>query len=81
VTRSERALIINLAITQAAHGPGDGAALDVTRPGQLTAMTAQQAQRQGKAVARNKHRDLGFVVDLGGWQAVALSSAPQKSGI
>ena len=47
-------------------------------------MTAQHAQRQGKAPARNvaatlghgthkpyKHRDLGFVVDLGGWQAVA----------
>ena len=60
------------------------AAPDLTRPGQLTAMTAQHAQRQGKAAARNvaatlghrtrkpyKHRDLGFVVDLGGWQAVA----------
>ena len=47
-------------------------------------MTAQHAQRQGKAAARNvaatlghgtrkpyKHRDLGSVVDLGGWQAVA----------
>ena len=64
---------------------GDAAAApDLTRPGQLTAMTAQHAQRQGKAVARNvaatlghgtrkpyKHRDLGSVVDLGGWQAVA----------
>jgi NADH:ubiquinone reductase (H+-translocating) len=64
---------------------GDAAAVpDLTRPGQLTAMTAQHAQRQGKAAARNvaatlghgtrkpyKHRDLGFVVDLGGWQAVA----------
>jgi NADH dehydrogenase len=64
---------------------GDAAAApDLTRPGQLTAMTAQHAQRQGKAAARNvaatlghgtrkpyKHRDLGFVVDLGGWQAVA----------
>ena len=60
------------------------AAPDLTRPGQLTAMTAQHAQRQGRAAARNvaatlghgtrrpyKHRDLGFVVDLGGWQAVA----------
>jgi hypothetical protein len=60
------------------------AAPDLTHPGQLTAMTAQHAQRQGKAVARNvaatlghrtrkpcKHRDLGFVVDLGGWLAVA----------
>ena len=64
---------------------GDAAAApDLARPGQLTAMTAQHAQRQGKAAARNvaatlghgtrkpyKHRDLGFVVDLGGWQAVA----------
>ena len=64
---------------------GDAAAVpDLTRPGQLTAMTAQHAQRQGKAAARNiaatlghgtrkpyKHRDLGTVVDLGGWQAVA----------
>jgi NADH:ubiquinone reductase (H+-translocating) len=64
---------------------GDAAAApDLTRPGQLTAMTAQHAQRQGKAAARNvtatlghrtrkpyKHRGLGFVVDLGGWQAVA----------
>ena len=64
---------------------GDAAAApDLTRPGQLTAMTAQHAQRQGKAIARNlaatlghatrkpyRHRDLGTVVDLGGWQAVA----------
>jgi len=64
---------------------GDAAAApDLTRPGQLTAMTAQHAQRQGKAAARNiaatfghgtrkpyQHRDLGSVVDLGGWQAVA----------
>lgn len=64
---------------------GDAAAApDLTRPGRLTAMTAQHAQRQGKAAARNvaaslghgsrkpyRHRDLGFVVDLGGWQAVA----------
>ena len=77
---------------------GDAAAVpDLTRPGQLTAMTAQHAQRQGKAAARNvaaslghgsrkayKHRDLGFVVDLGGWQAVAnplhvpLSGVPAK---
>jgi NADH:ubiquinone reductase (H+-translocating) len=77
---------------------GDAAAApDLTRPGTLTAMTAQHAQRQGKAAARNvaaslghgarkpyKHRDLGFVVDLGGWQAVAnplhipLSGVPAK---
>ena len=77
---------------------GDAAAVpDLTRPGQLSAMTAQHAQRQGKAAARNiaaslghgyrkpyRHRDLGFVVDLGGWQAVAnplqipLSGVPAK---
>jgi hypothetical protein len=64
---------------------GDAAAApDLASPGRLTPMTAQHAQRQGGAVARNvaaslghgtsrayKHRDLGFVVDLGGWQAVA----------
>jgi NADH:ubiquinone reductase (H+-translocating) len=64
---------------------GDAAAVpDLTRPGQYTAMTAQHAVRQGRRVARNiaaaygegtlkpyKHRDLGFVVDLGGRQAAA----------
>jgi NADH dehydrogenase len=64
---------------------GDAAAVpDLTRPGQITTMTAQHAQRQGKQVAYNiaasygqgqrrpyKHRELGFVVDLGGTDAVA----------
>jgi NADH dehydrogenase len=64
---------------------GDCAAVpDVTRPGSVTGMTAQHAERQGKLVARNvaaslerqdletyKHRDLGFVVDLGGAKAAA----------
>jgi NADH:ubiquinone reductase (H+-translocating) len=64
---------------------GDCAAVpDVTRPGSVTGMTAQHAQRQGKLVARNvaaslaerdlepyKHHDLGFLVDLGGSQAAA----------
>lgn len=64
---------------------GDAAAVpDLTRPGELTAMTAQHAQRQGKAAAANlaagfgqglprpyKHHDLGFMVDLGGFQAAA----------
>jgi NADH dehydrogenase len=64
---------------------GDAAAVaDVTRPGQLTAMTAQHAQRQGNLVANNiaaeyghgkrkpyRHRDLGFVVDLAGVSAAA----------
>jgi NADH dehydrogenase len=64
---------------------GDAAAVpDLTRPGELTGMTAQHATRQGTAVARNiaasygqgrrrpyKHYDLGFVVDLGGLDAAA----------
>jgi NADH dehydrogenase len=64
---------------------GDCAAVpDVTRPGSVTGMTAQHAQRQGKLVARNvaaslnrqdlepyKHNDLGFLVDLGGRNAAA----------
>ncbi|MFF4597358.1 NAD(P)/FAD-dependent oxidoreductase [Amycolatopsis sp. NPDC001319] len=64
---------------------GDAAAVpDVTRPGEVTAMTAQHASRQGTLAGRNvaaslgygqlaeyKHHDLGFVVDLGGKQAAA----------
>jgi NADH dehydrogenase len=65
---------------------GDAAAVpDLTRgEGALTGQTAQHAQRQGKTAARNvaaslgfgrprayRHRDLGFVVDLGGVSAVA----------
>ena len=64
---------------------GDAAAApDLTRPGEVTAMTAQHAARQGRQVARNiaaeygtgrrrpyKHHDLGFVVDLGGTKAAA----------
>ena len=64
---------------------GDCAAVpDLTRPGQVCGMTAQHAERQGKLVARNvaaslgkgtsqqyKHRDLGFLVDLGGLAAAA----------
>jgi NADH:ubiquinone reductase (H+-translocating) len=64
---------------------GDCAAVpDLTRPGQLCGMTAQHAQRQGKQVAKNvaaslgkgkakpyKHRDLGFLVDLGRFAAAA----------
>ncbi|WP_238157181.1 NAD(P)/FAD-dependent oxidoreductase [Kribbella sp. VKM Ac-2571] len=78
---------------------GDCAAVpDVTQPGSVTGMTAQHAQRQGKLVARNvaaslagaelepyKHHDLGFLVDLGGWQSAAnplgipLSGLPAKA--
>ena len=64
---------------------GDVAAVpDLTRPGQITGMTAQHAVRQGKLAARNiaaslgigharayRHRDLGFVVDLAGVKAAA----------
>ncbi|MET9293921.1 FAD-dependent oxidoreductase [Streptomyces sp. NPDC003077] len=64
---------------------GDAAAVpDLTRPGQLTPMTAQHAQRQGRVAAENvaasfgrgtprpyAHHDLGFMVDLGGIQAAA----------
>ena len=64
---------------------GDVAAVpDLTNPGEITAMTAQHAERQGSRAARNiaaslgkgrrkayKHHDLGFVVDLGGTQAAA----------
>ncbi|WP_445526211.1 NAD(P)/FAD-dependent oxidoreductase [Streptomyces cyslabdanicus] len=64
---------------------GDAAAVpDLDKPGRCTPMTAQHAWRQGKAAAVNvaaslgvgerrpyRHRDLGFVVDLGGAQAAA----------
>ncbi|MFD3401524.1 NAD(P)/FAD-dependent oxidoreductase [Kribbella sp. NPDC058693] len=64
---------------------GDAAAVpDLTRPGEVTPMTAQHAQRQGKQAADNiaasfgtgilqpyRHEDLGLVVDLGGTQAAA----------
>jgi NADH dehydrogenase len=70
---------------------------DLTRPGSITGMTAQHAQRQGQLAARNiaaslagkelkpyRHRDLGFLVDLGGFQSAAnplhvpLSGLPAK---
>jgi NADH dehydrogenase len=64
---------------------GDAAAVpDLTRPGEVTAMTAQHAVRQGRLAARNvaaslghgsprryRHHDLGFVVELGGHDAAA----------
>jgi NADH dehydrogenase len=67
------------------YAAGDAAAVpDLTRPGQVTAMTAQHAQRQGKLVAKNiaasyghgrrrvyRHHDLGFTVDLAGGAAAA----------
>lgn len=77
---------------------GDAAAVpDLAHPGRNTPMTAQHAERQGRVAAINvaaslgvgnrrryKHRDLGFVVDLGGCDAVAdplripLSGLPAK---
>ncbi len=64
---------------------GDIAAVpDLTRPGQITGMTAQHAVRQGRLAARNisaslglgtsrtyRHHNLGFVVDLAGAKAAA----------
>ena len=64
---------------------GDVAAVPDTRhPGRLAPMTAQHAVREGRLAARNvaaslghrtparyRHRDLGFVVDLGGGKAAA----------
>lgn len=64
---------------------GDAAAVpDLAGPGSVTPMTAQHAVRQGRTAARNiaaslghgeprpyRHHDLGFAVDLGGFQATA----------
>ena len=67
------------------YAVGDAAAVpDLTRPGEITGMTAQHAVRQGGTAAGNiaasygygrrrayRHHDLGFVVDLGGLDAAA----------
>jgi NADH dehydrogenase len=78
---------------------GDAAAVpDPGNPGRYTAMTAQHAERQGKLAGRNvaaslgrgrtrryRHRDLGFLVDLGSTDAAAnplhlrLSGLPAKT--
>jgi NADH dehydrogenase len=74
---------------------GDAAAVpNLTRPGQVTPMTAQHAERQGKLVAHNiaasygqgrrrpyRHHDLGFVVDLGGTDAAANPLQVPLSGL
>ncbi|MFG1648544.1 NAD(P)/FAD-dependent oxidoreductase [Micromonospora sp. NPDC049275] len=74
---------------------GDAAAVpDPARPGEITPMTAQHAVRQGRLAADNiaasygvgrrrpyRHRDLGFVVDLGGWQATANPLHVPLSGL
>jgi NADH dehydrogenase len=70
------------------------AAPDLTNPGEITAMTAQHAERQGKLAARTvaasygqgerrpyKHHDLGFVVDLAGRDAVADPLGVPLSGL
>jgi len=74
---------------------GDAAAVpDLTRPGTVTAMTAQHATRQGALAARNvaaalgigkrrryRHHDLGFVVELGGLDAAANPLGVPLSGL
>ncbi|MBL7495932.1 FAD-dependent oxidoreductase [Frankia sp. CNm7] len=74
---------------------GDAAAVpDVTRGGAPAGQTAQHAVRQGAAAGRNvaaslgygrtrpyRHRDLGFVVDLGGADAVANPLGIHLSGV
>ncbi|WP_031042069.1 FAD-dependent oxidoreductase [Streptomyces sp. NRRL F-5650] len=73
---------------------GDVAAVpDLDQPGQYTPMTAQHAWRHGKVCAHNvvaslgrgqrrayRHRDLGFVVDLGGAKAAANPLGLPMSG-
>ena len=71
-----------------------GAVPDRIRPGQLTAMTAQHAVRQGRLAAANiaaslghgrprpyRHHDLGFLVDLGGAKAAANPAGIRLSGL
>lgn len=74
---------------------GDAAAVpDRGRPGKPTPMTAQHAVRQGKLAARNvaaslgygrptgyRHRDLGFLVDLGAGKAAANPLHIHMSGM
>ncbi|MEV5439929.1 NAD(P)/FAD-dependent oxidoreductase [Streptomyces sp. NPDC052682] len=74
---------------------GDAAAVpDLENPGGYTPMTAQHAWRQGKVCGQNvyaslvrggqrrayRHRDLGFVVDLGGVKAAANPLGVPLSG-
>ncbi|MGW0498593.1 FAD-dependent oxidoreductase [Streptomyces sp. NPDC003007] len=75
---------------------GDVAAVpDLEHPGSYTPMTAQHAWRHGKVAAENvaaslglggahkpyRHRDLGFVVDLGGAKAAANPLGVTLSGV
>ncbi|MFF4019036.1 FAD-dependent oxidoreductase [Streptomyces sp. NPDC001843] len=73
---------------------GDAAAVpDLGNPGKFTPMTAQHAWRHGDTAAHNvaaslgmgerrpyRHRDLGFVVDLGGVKAAANPFGVPLSG-
>ena len=77
------------------YGIGDAAAVpDLTRPGEITAMTAQHAERHGKLAAGNiaasfgagrlrayRHHDLGFTVDLAGGAAAANPLGIPLSGL
>ncbi|GGW93919.1 NAD(P)/FAD-dependent oxidoreductase [Streptomyces lomondensis] len=75
---------------------GDVAAVpDLEKPGSYTPMTAQHAWRHGKVAAENvaaslglggarkpyRHRDLGFVVDLGGAKAAANPLGVPLAGV
>ncbi|MFC9503443.1 FAD-dependent oxidoreductase [Streptomyces sp. NPDC057002] len=75
---------------------GDAAAVpDLEKPGSYTPMTAQHAWRHGKVAAENvaaslglggerkpyRHRDRGFVVDLGGAKAAANPLGVALSGV
>ncbi|OZM83325.1 NAD(P)/FAD-dependent oxidoreductase [Pseudonocardia sp. MH-G8] len=74
---------------------GDAAAVpDLTRPGEVTAMTAQHAVRQGRLAGNNvaaslgfgtprryRHHHLGFVVELGGRHAAANPLHVPLSGL
>ncbi|MEU2280497.1 FAD-dependent oxidoreductase [Streptomyces sp. NPDC013178] len=74
---------------------GDAAAVpDLEKPGQYTPMTAQHAWRQGKVAGHNiaasltgrpmrpyRHKDMGFVVDLGGVKAAANPLGIPLSGL
>ncbi|MGZ4666411.1 MAG: NAD(P)/FAD-dependent oxidoreductase [Frankiaceae bacterium] len=92
-------LIVDAYLTVPGHPEvfacGDIAAVpDLTRPGELTGMTAQHAGRQGKLAAGNiaaslgigeaqayRHHDLGFVVDLAGAKATANPLGVPLSGL
>ncbi|MDF2979270.1 MAG: FAD-dependent oxidoreductase [Actinomycetospora sp.] len=103
VELAEGRVVVDASLTVPGHPEvfacGDAAAVpDPGRPGKITAMTAQHAERQGKLAGRNvaaslrggrlrryRHRDLGFLVDLGSTDAAAnplhlrLSGLPAKT--